>query len=155
MLEAVPKSTLARDYTVSENGVFITEICFAWFHEESEMLIEGVAYKACREEVVRGAFIFERDGMMLARCEKPCTWTRLLLIEYNAIHYTLKPASMWGHGFAVLLDEREIGTIKPKSIGSRKALVDLSAELPLALKIFMLWLVLIFWKRDEAVAATH
>lgn len=155
MLEAVPKSMLSRDYIVSENGVFITEIHFAWFREEGEMLIEGVAYKAYREGITGGAFLFERDGTVLARCEKPCTWTRILLIEYNARHYTLKPASMWGHGFAALLDEQEIGTIKPKGIGSRKAIVNFAVELPLTLQLFMLWLVLIFWKRDEAAAATH
>jgi hypothetical protein len=48
---------------------------------------------------------------------------------------------------------RELGTVRPEHAFTRKAVIDLPAEIDLPVRIFMVWLVLVLWKRDEESAS--
>ena len=60
----------------------------------------------------------------------------------------LRMASRLRRRFVLIEGDREIGAIRPAHLFSRSALADLPDDLPLAVRIFMIWLVLLLWKRD-------
>ena len=47
-----------------------------------------------------------------------------------------------------------VGTIRRETWTSRKARVELPDELPLPVRVFVLWLVLLMWKRESDAAAS-
>lgn len=49
--------------------------------------------------------------------------------------------------------ETEIGRVSPQGILSRRAEVDLPDAWPLPLKIFIVWLAVLLWKRDSDSSA--
>lgn len=42
----------------------------------------------------------------------------------------------------------EVGSIAPERVFTRRATVELPCDMPAAVKMFIVWLVIIMWKRD-------
>ena len=55
---------------------------------------------------------------------------------------------MWRRGFVLMDGERQIGTMSPESMWTRSATADLPPDWPMPIKAFVIWLVIILWKRD-------
>ncbi len=146
MLRAEPKSWLSWDYTVYDNGAPVADLDLAWVREAGEVIIEGVACTLYRESLLSGAFILEADGFPLARAEKPSALFRTFEIAYEG-SYTLQARSAFARTFVLCEGDREIGSIYPDHLFSRKMTVDLPEALPLAVRVFITWLVILMWKR--------
>ena len=148
MLRAEPKSWFSWDYTVYDNGAPVADLDLAWVREAGEVIIEGVACTLYRESLLSGAFILEAGGFPLARAEKPSVLFRTFEIAYDdRHHYTLQARSAFARTFVLCEGDREIGSIYPDHIFSRKMTVDLPEALPLAVRVFITWLVILMWKR--------
>jgi hypothetical protein len=120
--------------------------------EAGTLVLDDGAYKVYRKGRFSGAFILEKDGSVVASATKPSALKRALEVEYGNNRYALKPISSFGRTF-VLLDEGTIlGTMRPLHAFTRKALVDFPDSIPLPVRIFMVWLTIILWKRDEGAA---
>ena len=53
----------------------------------------------------------------------------------------------------VLVDGRAVGAITPASAWSRRASAELPAALPLPVQVFVVWLAMLLWKREQDAAA--
>ena len=146
MLRAEPKSWFSWDYTVYDNGAPVADLDLAWVREAGEVIIEGVACTLYRENLLSGVFILEGGGFPLARAEKPSALFRTFEIAYDG-HYTLQARSAFARTFVLCEGDREIGSIYPDHLFSRKMTVDLPEALPLAVRVFITWLVILMWKR--------
>lgn len=151
MLELVPQGWFSWNFTVLQNGGPIAEIRMSSGREKAELAIADATYTTARERLMSGLFILEFNGAQVATAEKPSAF----LCSFNVVHegktYILKAASSFGRKF-VLIDrefERELGSIRPAGIFTRKATAELPDELPLPVRIFVLWLTLILWKRQS------
>jgi len=100
-----------------------------------------------------GAFILESSGSIMARAEKPSAFRRSFIIDYRDKQYTLRAASALRRSFLLLDGDIKIGSLSPEGIFTRRTSVDLPAELPLPVKVFIIWLTVILWKRDSNSAA--
>jgi hypothetical protein len=60
---------------------------------------------------------------------------------------------VWRRAFALMDGEREIGAISPESTWTRRATADLSPDLPVPIQAFVIWLVILLWKRDAQSSA--
>ncbi len=101
------------------------------------------------------SFILELNGTQLARAEKPSALRRSFTIQHEGKTYILKAESAFGRTFLLLdNDRRQIGSITPAGMFTRKATVDLPDEMPLPIKVFLVWLTVILWKRDSEAVAT-
>jgi hypothetical protein len=68
-------------------------------------------------------------------------------INYDEHAFILKSKSIFTRAFELWKDDTVVGTILPQSAFSRKIDADLPADLPLAVQVFILWLVILLWKR--------
>ena len=147
MLTAIPKAWFSWDFTVLEGAQPVADIDVSWWRESGSLRVQGTSYQVYREGVMSGAFILESAGTVLARAEKPSAFRRLFLLEHAGRQYTLRSA-FWGR-FLLSDDSREIGSLSRESIFMRRARVDLPEDLPLSVRIFIVWLAVIMWKRDS------
>ena len=148
MLRAEPKNWFSWDYPVYDDGAPVADLDLAWVREAGEVIIESVACTLYRESLLSGAFILEAGGFLLARAEKPSALFRTFEIAYDdRHHYTLQARSAFSRTFVLREGDRETGSIYPDHLFSRKMTVDLPEALPLAVRVFITWLVLLMWKR--------
>jgi hypothetical protein len=120
----------------------------AWIREGAEVTIGDVACKLYREGIFSGAFVLEAGGFPLVQAVKPSALLRSFDITYDETHrYTLRARTIIARTFDLLHDGQVVGTIYPDHAFTRKMTAELPEELPLAVQVFMIWLVILLWKR--------
>ena len=87
---------------------------------------------------------------VLARAAQPRKWRRELFIEHSGRLYTLRAKSAFRRDLMLFEDSRQIGSVSPDGLFTRKAAVELPKELPLFLQVFVIWLAMTLWKHAEA-----
>ena len=149
MLKAKPNSFFSWKFTIfDEAGRSIAAIDIRWVREAGEVRLDGRTCRIYREHLLGGAFVLEEDGKEVARAEKPSALLRSFTVRHGGKQYVLQAASPVVRTFVLSENDHPIGTIKPEHALTRKALIDLPADMPLPVRIFMVWLVLVLWKRD-------
>jgi hypothetical protein len=154
MLSAIPKRWFSWDFTIQDrDGQTVGEVVLS-NRERGTILAGGVERKVSRESAL-GAFVLEEGGSIVAKAVKPSAFKRAFTIEHAGRQYTLKPRSGWRREMVLHEGDREIGAVIPEKILARRARVELTDDLPIALRLFVIWLTLLLWKRasDQAAAS--
>jgi hypothetical protein len=155
MLTAVPKSWFSWDFTVMDGAQPVGDIDMSCWREKGVLTVEGTDYRVYRDGVMAGDFILASDDKVLARAKKPSAFRSAFIVDYADKQYTLRPTSVWGRAFALLDRDRVVGTLCPRGLFTRRATIDLPQTMPLSIRVFIIWLALIIWKREsEAQSAT-
>jgi hypothetical protein len=100
-------------------------------------------------------FVLEStDGQPVVVAEPIRGWKRLFAFEYGGNRYELRRESVWWGGTLLLTRDGagSVGFIRPKSKFGREWTVELPEELSLGVKAFLMWLVIILRKQDQATA---
>lgn len=148
MLKAVPHAFFSWDFTILKNDVPIAEIDTAWFMERAEIDVEGQRYAIRRESWGCGRFFMETPaGDVIASVEKPSWLFRRYVVDFDGRRYELKALAPIARSFGLFDQERRIGTIRPDAILIRRTTLDLPRTMPVAVQVFLFWLVLILWRR--------
>jgi hypothetical protein len=161
MMTIIPRTWYSWDFTVVDEGRELAFMVLSGWREKGTLTIEGVEHHVYREGRMSGDFVLERNGAVLVRAAKPSAFSSSLRVRYQGLEFTLKKRSAWRRPFVVLAPlgeagsatEREIGSLAPAGMMTRKAHVDLPTDWPLPLRVFVIWLVVIMWKRDADAAA--
>jgi hypothetical protein len=153
MLTAVPKQWFSWDFTVTEGSQPVANIDISWWREKGLLTVQGADYRVYREGMMSGDFILESAGSVVARAQKPSAFHRAFVIAYEGRRYTLRAESLFRRSFLLLDGDRQIGSLSPDGMFTRRATVDLPPALPLAVRVFVIWLAVILWKRASDGAA--
>jgi hypothetical protein len=153
MLTAVPKRWSSWDFTVLEGSQAVADIDISWWREKGVLTVQGVDYRVYREGMMSGDFILESAGSVLARADKPSAFHRSFTIDHAHTQYTLRAKGVFRRAFLLLDRDREIGSLSPEGIFTRRATVNLPEALPLPVKVFIIWLAVILWKRESDAGA--
>ena len=148
MLSAVPDGWFSWGFTIFDDHKAIAQIDLAWMREAGELYLDGSNYRVFREGLLSGAFILEKEGRMLARAEKPSALIRSFKVEYNDKIYTLEAESALRRKFVLRRGGQTVGSVRPENAFTRRAIIDLPVDIALPVRIFMVWLTLVMWKRD-------
>ena len=153
MLEANPKHFLSNDYVVRspEGGSTVLDVS-SW-RERAEFELGNVPHRLYREGMVSGAFVLERAGTVLAKATKPSAFRSQFVLELNGQSYTLRRTSMFRRSFGIFSGDRQVGAIRPASAFTRRTIIDVPPDWSPAVQLFVFWLVLVIWNRDDAAAA--
>ncbi len=149
MLTAIPKHWLSWDFTVMKGSQAVAEIDISWWREKGVLTVQDVDYRVYREGMMSGDFILESAGSVLARAEKPSAFHRSFIVDHAGRRYTLRAKAVFRRAFLLLDGDRQIGSLSPEGMFTRRATVDLPEALPLPVKVFIIWLTVILWKRES------
>jgi hypothetical protein len=152
MMQIVPMNWFSWDFKVSDESRPMADIALSSWRDKGELVIGGATHWVYREVPLFGDFILESLGGVLARAEETSVFRRAFVIRHAGREYTLRPGSMFRSGFVLLDGSREVGSIVPKGIFTRKAAVDLPPDLALPLRLFIVWLTVMSWRQDAAAA---
>ncbi|HEX4964068.1 MAG TPA: hypothetical protein VF173_24800 [Thermoanaerobaculia bacterium] len=152
-MEAIPKFWFSWNFNVLEGSIPVADIDMSWWREKASLTIQGRPYTVYREGLMSGAFILENEEGVVARASKPSAFRDSFDVEHSGREYKLSYAH--GREFLFLENRRKVGSVARTRMLSRRTDVDLPEDLPLPVKVFVVWLALILWKResDSAVGA--
>jgi hypothetical protein len=154
MLTVLPKSWLSWDFRVLEDGVELALIDRDWFRERASFSLDGYTYDVRRTSVVRGTFVLDRSGAVLAEAVKPSSFRRTFEISVGPERYRLEAVSMFGREFRLLRGTDPVGAIRPVSFLRRHAQAEFPESMPREVQLFIAFLVLVLWKRAADAAAS-
>lgn len=152
MLEARPKTFLSQDFALTDDGQPVGLLDISGWRERARIALEGREYALYRESWLGGDFMLDRDGRTIARARKPSVLRSAFEARIDDRTYRLEPISFWKRGFAVRRGAETIGTIEPTGTFTRRSLIDLPSELPLPFRVFLFWLALLMWNRQQAAS---
>jgi hypothetical protein len=160
MLTIIPKAWYSWNFRVVDQDRPLAFLDLSSWREKGTLTIEGVEHRVYREGVMSGDFVLERNGTVLARASKPSALFNRFVVAHQGREFTLEKKSIWRRAFVLQsrlgeagsARETEIGSLAPVSTWTRKASADLPNDWPLPLKVFIIWLAIIMWKREANAA---
>lgn len=153
MLSAIPKRWFSWDFTIQDrDGQTVGEVSLS-ARERGTVTAGGIERKVTRESAL-GAFVLEEAGTAVAKAVKPGAFKKSFTIEHAGRLFTLEPRAAWKRELVLHEGDRELGAIIPEKVFARRARVELTDDLPLVLKLFVVWLTLLLWKRTSETVAS-
>ena len=148
-----PRRWYSWDYTVKSGDRTVAVLELSSWRERAEIVIGDVTHRVFREGAMGGDFIIEAGGRELARATKPSAFRNTMIVHYSGKDYTLRKPSVWRRAFVLMDGERQIGSISPDRAWTRLATAELPPDWPVPIQAFVIWLVILLWKRDAQHAA--
>jgi len=151
MLNAVPKSWFSWDFAVMDGTRPVADIDMAFWRRQGTVTVQGLPFKVYREGLAGGAFLLEDPGgAVVARAEKPNALFRSFRVEHAGRTMILRAHTPFGRAFVLEDGQRTIGTIAPDRFWTRRTTARLPEDLPLPVRVFILWLVFVLWRREAS-----
>jgi len=144
----VPLRWYSWNFDLLEGTRRLAHLDLSAWREKGVLSVDGINHRVYREGVMSGDFVIARDGLVLARATKPSAFRSTFMISWNGREYTLRKKSILGREFVLLDGDTQIGSVARNSWWSRDSSVDLPTTWPLPIRVFVIWLVLIMWRRD-------
>ncbi len=144
-----PKRWFSWDFAVHDADRHVADIDVSWWRERGTLVVDGSPYDVYRERLVSGDFILESRGGIVARATKQSAFKRAFDLSHDGRTYTLRARGPFRRGFLLESGSREIGSSAPAGLFARRALVRLPETLPMAVRVFAMWLTILMWKRDS------
>jgi len=149
MLKAVPKNWFSWKFEIFDGEVSVANLDLSRFREKGELAIQGRIFEIGREGIMSGVFLLREDGRTIASATKPSAFRRSFEVVFDQTDYKLETVSPFVRRFVLRKDRRVVGSIHPVHLFSRKAIVELPEYLPLEVQVFIAWLGIILWKRQQ------
>lgn len=154
-LEIAPKHMVSWDFDVREEGGASIRLDLA-HTEKAEFELDGVRYRIRREGPMSGDWTLEAEGdrSVLARAGKVSVFRREYVVTAAGRRLVYRAAHPLTRAFVLLHGRREIGSLRPGGFLRRRAVAELPDELGGPIRIFLVFLALILWRRQARAAAS-
>ena len=144
----VPTHWYSWDFDLSDGDRRLARVEMSSWRVKGVLEIDGINHEVYREGVMSGDFILKRDGLVLATASKPSAFRKAITLAYNGHEYTLRKPSFGSLAWAVYEGETELGSVARAHWWRRDANVALPENWPLHIRVFVIWLALLLWKRE-------
>jgi hypothetical protein len=155
-LEMIPKNPFSNDFSFRTPDHELVKLDVSQWREVARFKLKQDEFSLYREGEwkgklkLRGPFVLAKNGEVIVRAQKVSMFRSTFSIDLAGKTCMLKSKSIFSRTFLVLQNDREIGNVRRAHFWSRRTLVDLPADWPVALKVYIFWLVLMMWNRDDA-----
>ena len=153
MIEAIPTSIFSCNFRLQQQDKLIGEVDTSRWREQARIELEDGTYNLRREGFCSGDFYLEKDGKLVGRASKPSVLRNVFEIDLPNRHLTLRKLSALNRRFGVFEGDKQIGSVYPRGLFTRRSNIDLPTDWPLASRIFVFWLAFLIWRRENAAAA--
>ncbi|MDP9201581.1 MAG: hypothetical protein M3P26_06570 [Gemmatimonadota bacterium] len=154
MLEAIPTNIFSTTFRLQQQNQLLGEVATSIWREKGRLELEDGTYKTYREGLFSGDFLLEHNGKVVARASKPSALQNRFEVELPNRRLVLRKLSVWNRRFGLFDGEQQIGSIYPLGVFTRRSNIDLPADWPLAIRVFLFWLAFVIWKRQNQAAAS-
>ena len=154
MLEAIPTNIFSSTFRVEQNNKLVGEVAASIWRDKARLELADGTYELYREGQFSGDFVLEHNGKMVARATKPSVFQNRFEVELPKQRLVLRKLSALNRRFGLFDGEKQVGSIYPLGIFTRRSNIDLPGDWPLPIRVFLFWLAFVIWKRQNAAAAS-
>jgi hypothetical protein len=147
MLKVIPHHWFTWNCGIIEDQAIVGTLDFSVWGEAGHLRIRDEQFRAYREQ---GNFYLADQQRCVAIATKLNPLFRQFFIKHGEARYELQATSASGRKFMVQEYGQVVGEIYPAHAFTRQAIVDLPDSIPLPMRLFMVWLVLMLWKRRQS-----
>ncbi|MCU0571118.1 MAG: hypothetical protein MUF49_31705 [Oculatellaceae cyanobacterium Prado106] len=148
VLQVTPNHWLTWNCRVVAQRQSVATLRFSNWGEAGELNIQNYLYQLYREDRLSKNYYLADQLKCIAIAQKPNPLFRQFFVKEGDRRYELKATSAIGRQFILQEYGQIIGSLYPAHCLSRKVIVDLPESIPLSVKLFMVWLMLLLWKRQ-------
>ena len=153
MLQLEPTRSFSWAFTVADDGQPLGTLDISVWRERGDLTVAGQTFHIARKGFVSSDFRLEAGGTVVATATKPSVFRREFTVTFSGRTLRLQPRSAWGRALVLREGDREVGFVQPRALWSRRATATMPDTLPLPVRLFVLWLAVLVWKRDDDAAA--
>ena len=153
MIEAVPKRWFSGDYLLRQAHGTVADLDVSGWKEKAEFDVAGGRYRVYREGVASGAFVLEKNGQKLARAVKPSAFQARFELQVGGRSLTLRRPRWWRSDFVLFEGGVQVGSVRRAGAFTRRTIIDLPHDWALAAQVFVFWLALVIWNREQSAAS--
>lgn len=153
MLRSIPKRWFSWDCRIEEDGVEVALLDLSALRDAANFDLDGRPWQIRREGLVRGDWLLQSDGQIVARATKPSAFTREFEVVADNRRMLLRPVGIARRAFELRHGDTVIGGMAPVGLFRRSADIALPEELQLATRIFLAFLVLTQWRRAQRASS--
>lgn len=152
MLRAVPRGWFSHDFEVYDrSGSRVGWADLSSWREKATLEVADARYDATHKTGRKEFALSREDGEIVLVAQKPSAWRERLCFEYAGSRYELRKESAWRRDFVLSREGMgEVGSLRPGGMFRREWTADLPEELPQEVRVFVMWLVRLMWKRAES-----
>jgi hypothetical protein len=154
MLEAIPTNIFSSNFRLQQNDNLLGEVEASIWRDRAVLEIGEGTYQLYREGQFSGDFVLEHNGNVVARARKPSLFRNQFEVELPNQLLLLRKLAPLSRRFGLFDGERQLGSVYPLGIFTRRSNIDLPSDWPLPIRAFVFWLAFIIWKRQNAAAAS-
>jgi hypothetical protein len=152
VLRAVPKGWFSYNFDVYDRtGERVGRAELSRWHENAILEVGGARYEATHKRGRKEFVLSREDGTTVVVAEKPSAWKERFSFVFDGVGYELRKESAWRRAFVL---SREgvgaVGSIRPGSTLKREWTAELPGDLPIEVRVFVMWLAALLWKRKDA-----
>lgn len=146
VLDITPRSWFSWKFDVMEGETLIAQLEMSSWRERAEIVLGDGAFELYRDGMT-GPFVLEANGVIYASAMKESVLRNSFVVELADRTFQLRKTSAFSRTFVLLEDGTEVGRMNPVKALSRNAHASFPEEIPLGVQVFLVWLILIVWKR--------
>jgi hypothetical protein len=150
MLHARPKGWFSWDVDVYDESGLVGEIVVGSRFVVSVLTVGDEAYAARVSGWMSDRYSMESNDVVVARARATRFHSRLV-VEYSGAQYTLRSRGFWSKAVDLVREITVVGSVVRTTIFRwwGGATADFPSELPVQIRFFIIWLVLISSKFDR------
>jgi hypothetical protein len=152
-MRARPKHLFSWGFDLYLDGAFLVGFDTSWLREGGRFTYEGRECRLSREGLWSGDFLLTADEQVLARATKESAWVRRFIVRTGQRELMLTAASAFARSFRLVEGAALVGAIKPDHFFTRGCTLELPDYLPVPVRVFLFWLVVLMWRRADSAAA--
>lgn len=147
MLHFEPKGWFSKDYRVRAGSRVKTELELGRWREGGGFTFDGVRYSLKRSGWLTGSFFLEADDLPIASADKTNVFARGFQVTCPEGSFVLRPRGFFSRKFDLVRGRSVVGTIAPVTFWSRGGEASLPKSLSFETSVFLVWLVIVMWRR--------
>jgi hypothetical protein len=149
MLIATPTDWLRRNFLIEEDDKLVAAIEGSLLQQRASATVGTATYSLYRETLLRATYVITRGGQVVARARPQSMFNPRFDVTWGEQTLVLRRLSFWLPTFGVFKGYEQIGTVRRLGFLHRGAAIDGASSLPLEIRVFLLWISLMTWRRNQ------
>ena len=147
------RSVFKWQFDIFENDSLVADIDLKIWKEGADIEIKGEPFRIYRDGMFRGPYVLEAHRTELVRAKKTSVFKRRFEVDFAGRRFVLRATSIFRRTFTVTEEPVdgigvEVGLIKAVKWYKYAAIASFDDDLPMAIDVFLIALVLMMWKRS-------
>jgi hypothetical protein len=152
-LQARSRGFFGQRIEITRGGEEVARVRLRTWKEGCRITADGDTVEGRRKGIWKPVYELRRDDRLVTSIRTQRVLRSWLAMELGSALIEIRPEGFLQRSYVLRMGAREIGSIRKSSWLFSTVDIDLPDDWPLALKIFVFWVIASIWRSQQAAAA--